>query len=114
MGGGCREIVGGIGVRASRCRENAGGVGESVGRAAEMAGGCRAKSGGAREVGGLYRARVGGLSFRNAIFKLRVTHSPEREGAILRWAGDVEVVPGKLRDRMRVLWDALAAAHSRL
>jgi hypothetical protein len=38
--------------------------------------------------------------------------SPELEGAVLRWAGDVEVVtPGKLRDRMRVLGDAHAAAH---
>jgi hypothetical protein len=34
------------------------------------------------------------------------------EGAVLRWAADVEVVtPGKLRERMRVLGDALAQVH---
>jgi hypothetical protein len=38
--------------------------------------------------------------------------SPELEGAVLRWAGDVEVVtPGKLRDRMRILGDGHAAVH---
>jgi hypothetical protein len=45
---------------------------------------------------------------------LRVTHSPELEGAILRWAGDVEVVsPGKLRERMRFLRGGACAGASR-
>jgi predicted DNA-binding transcriptional regulator YafY len=44
--------------------------------------------------------------------KLRVTHSPELEGAVLRWAGDVEVVsPGKLRRRMWELGDAVKRVH---
>jgi predicted DNA-binding transcriptional regulator YafY len=44
--------------------------------------------------------------------KLRVAHSPELEGAVLRWAGDVEVVtPGRLRERMRELGRRLERAH---
>jgi predicted DNA-binding transcriptional regulator YafY len=43
---------------------------------------------------------------------LKVSPSPELEGSILRWAGDVEVVtPGKLRGRMRVLGDELSRVH---
>jgi len=63
------------------------------------------------------------------VLELRVTHcrysggqcgrpssfhfgSPELEGAILRWAGDVEVVsPGKLRTRMGELGEELARVH---
>jgi predicted DNA-binding transcriptional regulator YafY len=45
--------------------------------------------------------------------KLRVAHSPELEGSILRWAGDVEVVtPGALRKRMRELGQRLERAHA--
>jgi predicted DNA-binding transcriptional regulator YafY len=45
--------------------------------------------------------------------KLRVTRSPELEAAVLRWAGDVEVVsPAPLRARIRELARALDAAHA--
>ena len=44
--------------------------------------------------------------------ELRVSHSPELEGSVLRWAGDVEVVtPGKLRERMRILGEKHAQVH---
>jgi predicted DNA-binding transcriptional regulator YafY len=44
--------------------------------------------------------------------KLRVAQSPELEGSVLRWAGDVEVIsPAPLRKRMRVLGDSLSACH---
>ena len=44
--------------------------------------------------------------------ELRVTQSPELDGAILRWAGDVEVVtPGTLRERMRILGESHARVH---
>jgi predicted DNA-binding transcriptional regulator YafY len=44
--------------------------------------------------------------------KLRVTHSPELEGAVLRWAGDVEAIrPGRLRERMRELGESLLRMH---
>ena len=44
--------------------------------------------------------------------KLRVAHSPELEGAVLRWAGEVEVVsPAPLRRRIGDLGEAVARMH---
>jgi predicted DNA-binding transcriptional regulator YafY len=57
--------------------------------------------------------KVTELTDGGLVLELRVTHSPELEGSILRWAGDVEVVsPGMLRERIRELGGALKAARA--